>query len=50
MLARALEAAPGTRARLLCTLDAPAPFAPALVDEIVPGAAAIAAAVRDLLG
>ena len=50
MMARVVQARPRVAARLLCTLDAPAPFAPALVDQIVPGPAQIAAGVRALLG
>ena len=50
MLARVHQARPSVKTRMLCTLDAPAPFAPTLVDEIVPGAALIAAEVRALLG
>jgi pyruvate/2-oxoglutarate/acetoin dehydrogenase E1 component len=50
MLARVVQARPRVTARLLCTLDAPAPFAPALVDAIVPGPEQIAAEVRALLG
>jgi pyruvate/2-oxoglutarate/acetoin dehydrogenase E1 component len=49
MMSRVLEELPGVRARLCCTLDAPAPFAPELVDRIVPTASAIADAVRELL-
>jgi pyruvate/2-oxoglutarate/acetoin dehydrogenase E1 component len=50
MLARIVAARPGARAGLLCTLDAPSPFAPELVDVLVPDARAIANAVRALLG
>ena len=49
MMARVLGARPGARASLLCSLDAPSPFAPELVDMLVPDARAIAAAVRALL-
>lgn len=49
MLARVLAARPGARAALLCTLDAPSPFALELVDVLVPDARAIANAVRALL-
>jgi pyruvate dehydrogenase E1 component beta subunit len=49
MMARVLEARPDARAALLCSLDAPSPFAPALVDVVVPDAGAIAQAVRTLL-
>jgi pyruvate dehydrogenase E1 component beta subunit len=49
MLARVLQARPLTRARLLCTLDAPAPFATHLLDEIAPTPERIAAEVRMLL-
>jgi pyruvate dehydrogenase E1 component beta subunit len=49
MLARVAAARRGARAALLCTLDAPTPFAPALVDMLVPNARAIANAVRALL-
>jgi pyruvate/2-oxoglutarate/acetoin dehydrogenase E1 component len=46
MLARVLEARPLTRARLVCTLDAPAPFATHLLDEIAPTPVRIAAELR----
>jgi pyruvate/2-oxoglutarate/acetoin dehydrogenase E1 component len=49
MMARVLVARPGARAALLCTLDAPSPFAPVLVDAIVPGPQAIADAVLSLV-
>ncbi|HEY7965582.1 MAG TPA: transketolase C-terminal domain-containing protein [Solirubrobacteraceae bacterium] len=49
MLARVAEARPGTRCRLLCTLDAPAPFATHLLDELVPTSARIAAETRALI-
>jgi pyruvate dehydrogenase E1 component beta subunit len=49
MLARVVAERPGARAALLCTLDAPTPFAPELVDMLVPDARAIANAVRALL-
>jgi pyruvate/2-oxoglutarate/acetoin dehydrogenase E1 component len=49
MLARVAAARQGVRAGLLCTLDAPSPFAPELVDMLVPDAGAIADAVRALL-
>ena len=49
MLARVLEARPLARARLVCTLDAPAPFATHLLDQITPTPARIAAELRVLL-
>jgi pyruvate/2-oxoglutarate/acetoin dehydrogenase E1 component len=49
MLARVAAARPAARAGLLCTLDAPSPFAPELVDMLVPDARGIANAVRALL-
>jgi acetoin:2,6-dichlorophenolindophenol oxidoreductase subunit beta len=49
MMSRVLAAAPRARARLCCSLDAPTPFAPELVDGIVPTAPVIADAVRELL-
>ena len=49
MLSRVVSARPQVRAGLCCTLDAPAPFAPTLVDAIVPTPTAIADAVRTLL-
>jgi pyruvate/2-oxoglutarate/acetoin dehydrogenase E1 component len=36
LLARAAEAVPGARLRLLCTADAPSPFSTELLDEVVP--------------
>jgi pyruvate/2-oxoglutarate/acetoin dehydrogenase E1 component len=49
MLSRVLQARPRVAARLLCTLDAPSPFAPHLVDEILPDPQRIASEVRALL-
>ncbi len=49
MMARVLQARQQLSARLLCTLDAPAPFAPHLVDRIVPDPQRIAAEVQVLL-
>jgi pyruvate dehydrogenase E1 component beta subunit len=49
MLARVLEARPLARARLVCTLDAPAPFATHLLDQIAPTPERIAAELRILL-
>jgi pyruvate/2-oxoglutarate/acetoin dehydrogenase E1 component len=49
MLARVAQARPQTRTALLCTLDAPAPFATHLLDAILPTPARIAAQTRALL-
>ena len=49
MMAALLERGSGVRAALVCSAPAPAPFAPALLDEIVPTAARIASAVRRLI-
>jgi len=45
-----LERGTGVRARLLCTADAHPPFAPHLLDAIVPTVERIAGAARELLG
>jgi pyruvate/2-oxoglutarate/acetoin dehydrogenase E1 component len=50
MMARVLQARQTVYARLACTLDAPMPFAPHLVDELVPGPDRIAAEVLTLVG
>jgi pyruvate/2-oxoglutarate/acetoin dehydrogenase E1 component len=47
LMAGLLERGVGTPARLVCTADAPAPFATGLLDAVVPTTARIAAAVRD---
>jgi pyruvate/2-oxoglutarate/acetoin dehydrogenase E1 component len=49
MLAQVAQARPQTHTRLVCTLDAPAPFATHLLDEILPTPARIAAATRALI-
>jgi pyruvate dehydrogenase E1 component beta subunit len=50
MLARVVEARPGTRTRLICTLDAPPAFATTLLDRILAGPERIAGELRALLG
>ena len=50
MLAQVVQARPSTRTRLVCTLDAPAPFAIQLLDELLPTPARIAAETRALIG
>ncbi|MGQ0804376.1 MAG: alpha-ketoacid dehydrogenase subunit beta [Actinomycetota bacterium] len=50
LMARVLEERPATRARLVCMLDAPAPFAEELLDVVVPTADRIAADAAALLG
>jgi pyruvate dehydrogenase E1 component beta subunit len=49
MLSVVAQSRPRLAARLLCTEGVPSPFAPQLVDEVVPGPAQIAAAIRELL-
>jgi pyruvate/2-oxoglutarate/acetoin dehydrogenase E1 component len=49
MLSRVAQARPGTRTRLICTLDAPPAFATELLDRILPGPDRIADGVRVLL-
>jgi pyruvate dehydrogenase E1 component beta subunit len=49
MMARVLDAGLSCRAKLVCSLDAPAPFAPHLVDEVVATEQRIADALRELL-
>jgi hypothetical protein len=49
-MAGLLERGVGTPARLVCTADAPAPFATDLLDAVVPTVARIAEAVRDARG
>jgi pyruvate/2-oxoglutarate/acetoin dehydrogenase E1 component len=48
LMAALLEGGAGVRASLLCTVDAPAPFATELLDAVVPTAERIAVAGRDL--
>lgn len=48
LMARLLERERRPRARLVCTRDAPAPFAVHLLDEVVPTSARITAAMREL--
>jgi pyruvate dehydrogenase E1 component beta subunit len=50
LMARVTEAAPGTRARLMCTRDAPSPCAPTLLDEVVPTVDRIATEAAELVG
>jgi pyruvate/2-oxoglutarate/acetoin dehydrogenase E1 component len=50
LMARVLEAQPRARCRLVCMLDAPAPFAEDLLDVVVPTTERIAADVAALLG
>lgn len=50
LMARVLEAAATSRARLVCMGDAPAPFAEQLLDALVPTAERIAAESASLLG
>jgi pyruvate dehydrogenase E1 component beta subunit len=50
LMARVLEATPRTQARLVCMLDAPAPFAEHLLDVLVPTADRIATEAADLVG
>lgn len=50
ILARLVQAGWNGRAALVCSLDAPAPYATHLLDEIVPTEARIADAVRALIG
>jgi len=50
LLARVAEKVPGTRARLVCTRDAPSPFSEVLLDEVVPTVGRIAAEAADLVG
>ncbi|HUB75486.1 MAG TPA: transketolase C-terminal domain-containing protein [Solirubrobacteraceae bacterium] len=49
LMARMLEAGIAARAKLVCSAGAPSPFAPELVDEVVPTAATVEAALRELL-
>jgi pyruvate/2-oxoglutarate/acetoin dehydrogenase E1 component len=49
MLSVVAESHPRLATRLLCTAPVPSPFAPHLVDAVVPGPAQIAAAVHALL-
>ena len=49
MMARALEDGLRFRAALVCSADAPAPFAPHLLDQVVPTQERIAEAVRRLV-
>jgi pyruvate/2-oxoglutarate/acetoin dehydrogenase E1 component len=49
MMARVLEAGLRCRAALVCSAEAPAPFAPHLLDEVVPTEERIARAVRRLV-
>jgi pyruvate/2-oxoglutarate/acetoin dehydrogenase E1 component len=49
LMASLLEQRRDMRAALLCSAPAPAPFAPHLLDEIVPTPSRIVAAVRDLI-
>jgi pyruvate dehydrogenase E1 component beta subunit len=49
LLAAIAREEPDVSTRLVCSLDAPAPFATHLLDEIVPTAARIAEAVRELV-
>jgi pyruvate dehydrogenase E1 component beta subunit len=49
MMARALEDGLRCRAALVCSAEAPAPFAPHLLDEVVPTEERIAGAVRGLV-
>jgi pyruvate/2-oxoglutarate/acetoin dehydrogenase E1 component len=48
LMARLLEHGCRARSRLVCTRDAPAPFAPHLLDEVVPTMARIAKSIVDL--
>jgi hypothetical protein len=48
-MARVAEALPETRQSLICTADVPAPFAPSLLDQVLPTADAIAEHVRQQL-
>ncbi|HEX4752993.1 MAG TPA: transketolase C-terminal domain-containing protein [Solirubrobacterales bacterium] len=48
LMAGLLERGIDTPARLVCTVDAPAPFATDLLDAVVPTTARIAAAVREV--
>jgi pyruvate/2-oxoglutarate/acetoin dehydrogenase E1 component len=48
VMARLLEHGSRARCRLVCSRDAPAPFAAHLLDEVVPTEARIAAALADL--
>lgn len=50
LMARVLEEQPRTRSRLVCMLDAPAPFAEELLDVVVPTTERIAAEAAGLLG
>jgi pyruvate dehydrogenase E1 component beta subunit len=50
LMAGLLERGVGTPARLVCTADAPAPFATDLLDAVVPTVARIAETVRDARG
>jgi pyruvate/2-oxoglutarate/acetoin dehydrogenase E1 component len=49
IMAAVLDAGLSCRCRLLCTADAPAPFAPTLLDEVVPTEQRIAAVLEELL-
>ncbi len=49
LMAALLERGSGARAALVCSAPAPAPFALGLLDEVVPTAARIASAVRELI-
>ncbi len=48
-MARIAEELPEVRQSLICTADAPAPFAPSLLDRVVPTTDAIAGHIRDEL-
>lgn len=50
LMARVLEDQPHTRSRLVCMLDAPAPFAEQLLDVVVPTTERIAAEAAALVG
>ena len=50
LMARVLEENPGTRASLVCTRDAPAPYAVELLDEVVPTADRVSDEALALLG
>ncbi len=48
-MARIAEELPGTRQSLICTADVPAPFAPPLLDRVVPTTDAMADRIWDEL-
>jgi pyruvate dehydrogenase E1 component beta subunit len=50
VMARVLEDAPATTARLVCALDAPSPFADELLDEVIPTVNRIATETAELVG